>query len=343
MKGEKFLEQLEEEHPIKNIITWNDRFKKYLICLIDFLDKNTIKNLDSKLNELRRDKANWESYISEMEFCRKLAGLSPEFIPSKSKGAAPDIKISLNGEDIFFEVKLLKDVEMSTELFKRISEIISDYIVIINYDPLNLSKEYIEKAYQLVLNNIKERKTGKFNIDNVLDIEIKEKKDVAKEFKKESRTWVILSMKKAIEIDVGKLKRKMLLDFYKKLKQFKNVKNIFWVIDLERWQYSIDCLKEVFYGGIISDYTIGIKNFVGFEEIYKIYTKNPELFNDTNIVPCFSYPKKDGLFFNEDFNILNGVVGIKKNKSHLLINPFAKNQLDIFIIRKLKEVINNDH
>lgn len=342
MKGEKFLEQLEEDHPIKSIITWNDHFKKYLICLIDFLDKNTIKNLDSKLNELKRDKANWESYISEMEFCRKLADLSPEFIPSRNKGATPDIKISLNGEDIYFEVKLLRDVEMSTELFKRISEIISDYIVIINYDPLNLSKEYIEKAYQLVLNNIKEHKIGKFNINNVLDIEIKEKKDVAKEFKKESRTWVVLSMKEAIEIDVDKLKKKILLDFYNKLKQLKSVKNIFWVIDLRRWQYNIDDLKTVFYGNIVADYAIGTKNFVGFDDIYEVFRKNPELLNGTNLVPCFTYPKKDGLFFNEDFKILNGVVGIKGNKSLLLVNPFAWDQLDISIIRKLRKVINDE-
>jgi len=341
MKGEQFLEALAEDHPIKIVTYLNKEFKWYLIDLIDFLSKKKIENLDLKLNELKKDKSNWESYVCELEFCRRVVDLSPRFIPSKEKGKTPDIKISLNEEDIFFEVKLLKNVGIGTELFKRVSEIISDYVVIINYDPLNLSKEYIKKAYQLILSNIKKRETGKFNVDNILDMEIKEKKDVAKEFKEKSRTWVILSMKQSMWIDVEKLKIKVLLDFYNKQRQFKSVKNIFWVIDLRRWQYNIDDLKKVFYGNIVTDYTVGIRNFVGFNDIYRVFRKNPGLFDDTNLIPCLTYPKKDGLFFNEEFKILNGVIGIKGNKSLLLINPFARDQLDILIIKKLKEVINN--
>ncbi len=338
MRGREFLEHLTLDHPIKILTQSSYRFKDYIINLIDFLNSKKVEGLDSKLIEIKKDKENWESYLCELEFCKRIVGLSPVLIPSKRKGKKPDIKISIDGKDIFFEVKLIKDTDLSSRLFKMINEIRSDYVVMVRYDPFRLSESHIQELYKLILDNIKKYKTGKFNIADILEVNIIKKEELVKDFKKDQKTWVVLSMKKAVFVDLKKLRNKISLDFHEKLDQFRD-KNIFWVLDIKRWQYNFSNLQTIFYGTTIADIEVKTKEF---KDILEIFMKNPELLEGTDLLPRFIYPQKDGLFFHEEFKLLNGVIIIKGDKSKLLINPFAKNQLDIKVIRRLKYLINTD-
>jgi len=321
MNGCKFLDELDEDHPIKSLTNWNIDFINHLICLIDFLNEHEIKNLDSRLKEIKRDKENWKSYISELEFCKRIVDFYPEFIPKYKGRETPDIKVILNSEEIFFEVKSLMDTDKDTQLYEKLHEIKSDYAIMIDYDPLNLSKEYIEITYCLVSKKIKGHSPGKFSIYNVLDIEIKEKREIANKFKPDGRTWVCLLPKETIKIDVNRLREKILLDFRDKYTQFKSAKNIYWVIDSKKWMYDFDEFKTVFYGEE--------KPEVPIEEKFRIYY--------TRI-----YSKMNGLFYGLDecFKILNGIVVILGDKSKLLINPRAQQKLDCSTKEKLKEVLN---
>lgn len=282
---EKYLNSFDDDHPLLISFELNSEYKTYFNELLGELD--SVPNLNSKI-KIMKDASNWESIVSELEFAKSIKELNPEFIQTKNK---PDLKITLNGENVFFEVKLLADTDEASRVYKEIWAVPSDFVVKIDYDLLD--KEKADAIIESVITKIKSQQTGSFSL-NGTDIEINKKKTAGYE-----RTAVILTMKEAIKISFEWLRRKVFKDFWDKMHQFLSEQFVFWVIDVKNWQYGTDDIdfKQIVYGTTVEDLSIGIRLFVGFEDIYKAFDKTPELFNDTGLVPKFTYPQKDGLFF----------------------------------------------
>jgi hypothetical protein len=322
---EKYLNSFDDSHPLLNFFELNPDYKTDFDKLLGELD--SIPNLESKI-KIMKDASNWDSIVSELEFARSIKALNPEFIQAKNK---PDLKITLNQEDIFFEVKLLSDTDEASRVYKEIWAEPSDFVVKIDYGLLDEGKA--DAIIEFVKTKIKSQQTGSFSI-NGTDIEISKKKTIGSE-----RTWVVSTMK-SIKISFEWLRKKVLKDFWDKLHQFSSEQFVFWVIDVKNWKYATDDLdfKDIVYGKTVEDPIIGYRNFVGFEDIYKAYmTRPPELFNDTGLVPTFRYPLKDGLFFLNEAKCLDGLVVRSFSKQYFLVNPFSEPQLQLNTIRTLKE------
>src|SRR5271157_2981910 len=130
----KYLDSFGDDHPLLIFFELNSEYKTYFDKLLGELD--SVPNLISKI-KIMKDAANWESTVSELEFARSIKVLNPEFI---QKGNTPDLKITLNGESIFFEVKLLADTDEASRIYKELWAIPSDFIVKIDYALLDKKK-----------------------------------------------------------------------------------------------------------------------------------------------------------------------------------------------------------
>jgi len=263
----KYLNSFDDSHPLLNFFELNPDYKTHFDKLLGELD--TVSNLSSKIKRMK-DPYNWESIISELEFARNIKALSPEFVQAKNK---PDLKITLYGEDILFEVKLLSDTDEANRVYREIWAQLSDFVVKNEYGLLD--KEKANAIIEFVIARIKSQQTGAFSIDGT-DIEInKKKKTVGSE-----RTRVVLIMKEAIKISSEWLRRKVYADFWDKLHQFSSERFVFWVIDVKNWKYATDDLdfRDIVYGKTVEDLGVGMRLLVGFEDIYTAFNKTPEKF-----------------------------------------------------------------
>lgn len=321
----KYLGRFKDDHPLLILFDLNPEYMTYFNKLLEDLDK--IPNLSSKIKQMR-DTSNWQSSVSELEFARDIKELNPEFVQPKKGSPFTDVRLDLLGKELFFEVKLLVETDESARVYKEVWKIPSDFLVEIIHEILDRNKA--DELIAFVTNKIKNLQTGSFEINGTL-VTIRKKTST-----KSPRTSLIMRCKEAILISLDSLRRKIFMDFFDKLRQFSSEKFVFWVIDTKRWKYDEQCFKSVVYGNVVTDMTVGLKRYVGFEDIYKIYLKNLELFNNTGIVPTFTYPKKDGLFFLKEATCLNGIIVKSHRRLHFLVNPFADPQIDIAIIRKLR-------
>jgi hypothetical protein len=321
----KHLKEFEDDHPLLILFNLNPKYMAYFDKLLEELD--SIHNLSSKISQMK-DPSNWQSIVSELEFARSIRELNPIFVPQKKGSPSTDVEINLSGERIYFEVKLLTETDEASRVYKEIWTIESDFLVEIAYE--SIDKEKADRLIYFVSNKIKDHQTGQFEIDGN-EIKIRKKISV-----KSPRTALIMQSKEAFLIPLEPLRQKIFLDFFDKIPQFSTEKFVFWVIDVERRKYGHDFFRAVAHGNTVTDMTIGLKHYVGFEDIYKTYSKNPELFQGTDIVPMFTYPKKNGLFFLKEAECLNGLIVKAYGRTQFLLNPFANPQLDINIIRKLK-------
>jgi len=329
---EKYLNSFDDDHPLLILFELNPEYKTYFNELLGELD--SIPNLNSKI-KIMKDASNWESTVSELEFAKSIKVLNPEFIQEENR---PDLKITLNGESVFFEVKLLIDTDEASRVYKELWAVPSDFVVKIDYGLLD-KKEKVDAIIEFVIAKIKSQQTGSFSL-NGTDIKIQKKKTVGSE-----RTGVISTMKEAITIPFEPLRKKVFKDFWDKMHQFLSEQFVFWVIDVKRWQYCVDDIdfKRVVYGTTVADLGIGRRLFVGFEDIYTAFEKNPELFNDTRLVPTFTYPERDGLFFLNEAKCLDGLVIRSFSKQYFLANPFSAPQLKFDTIRTLRRLLNSAH
>lgn len=321
----KYLGQFKDDHPLLLLFDLNPAYMTSFNKLLEDLDK--IPNLSSKIKQMR-DPSNWQSIVSELEFARDIKQLNPIFVQPKKGTPFTDVKLDLLGKEVFFEVKLLVETDEATRVFEEIWKVPSDFFVEIVHEILDRNKA--NTLIDFVKSKIKNLETGSFEI-NGTEVTIRKKR-----LTKSPRTSLIMQSKEAIMIPLETLRRKIFMDFYDKLHQFSSEKFVFWVIDAKKWQYNEESFKSVVYGNVVIDLTVGLKRYVGFEDIYKVYMKDPELFEDTGIVPTFTYPKKDGLFFLKETTCLNGIILKCHGRTHLLINPFADPQIDITTIRKLR-------
>jgi hypothetical protein len=324
---EKYLSSLDDSHPLLVSFKLNDEYRMHFDKLLGELD--SVPNLIGKIKILK-DASNWESTVSELEFARSIKALNPEFI---QEGNKPDLKITLNGESIFFEVKLLADIDEANRIYRELWAMPSDFVVKIEYTLLD-KREKADAIIDFVASKIKNRQTGSFSLDDT-EIEIQKKKTVGSE-----RTWLMMTMKEAITIDFDLLRRKIFKDFWDKIRQFLSEQFVFWVIDVKRWQYGEDDYRRVVYGNTVEDLSVGMTHFVGFEKIYKAYEKNRELVHHTGLIPSFHYPEKDGLFFLDEASCLDGVIIRSFTKQYFLANPFSSPQLRFDTLRTLKRLFN---
>jgi hypothetical protein len=322
----KHLSDFEENHPLLVNFDLNPKYMDYVEDLLKEVDGTP--NVETKIVEMK-DTSNWESAFSELEFARKVKALNPEFIKTEKGSRTPDLKASLLGKDIFFEVKLLIETDETRRIYDEVWRIESDLTVKVNHDALN--KSQTDRLIEFIISKVKSKSLGAFSFEGT-DIEI------LKRVNPKTKRTALITFQRPVLIPLEPIRKKVFMEFYDKLIQFESCKPIFWVIDCLRWKYDNDFFKAILYGDVTTDMTVG-RMLYGFSEITEKAARNLELFNNTDLVPTLTYPKKNGLFFLNDAGCLNGVVAKTHGKTHLLINPFAGQQLDNDSIRQLRRVL----
>lgn len=298
----------------------------YIEELFEAID--SIPNLSTRIEQME-DASNWESALSEMEFAKEIKDLNPEFLVSSSKTPYPDLKASLLGKEIFFEVKLLLENDETSRVTSEIRKTNSDLIVNIDYNkPLN--RDQADKLIEILKNTIDSSQIGSFTYEET-KIEIQKKTP-----KKNERTS-ILARAGPFMIPFEPVRRAIFMNFYAKLYQFMACKPMFWVVDCRRWKYSDDDFHRIVYGTINVDIGVGY-HIYGLSEITKKYMSSVEYFEGSDLVPQLRYPQKDGLYFLTEASCLNGIIVRTKGNSILLPNPFAENQIDSDSLRQLKRM-----
>ncbi|MGQ9642145.1 MAG: hypothetical protein ACUVUF_08555 [Candidatus Bathycorpusculaceae bacterium] len=228
-----------------------------------FAELDDVPNFKTKIDRLRRDGDNWESYLSEFDFARKLKklNLNPEFLIEKKNSSTPDIKANILGKDVFFEVEaLLKMLKSNAlrRLRKEIMKIESDFIVKIDFGTLD--DEWIDKEadnlIKFVRSKISAKETGSYSfpvdketIDALkcelgtrrIKVEITKKTSAVKTKKTEIATL------SSFKIPMEHIQEKVFKNFFgdKKQKQFKSYSPIFWVIDCQILNVNIECFESI--------------------------------------------------------------------------------------------------
>jgi hypothetical protein len=152
---EKYLNSFDDNHPLLISFELDSEYKTYFNGLLGELD--SVPNLISKIKILK-DGSNWESTVSELEFARSIKALNPEFI---QEGNRPDLKVTLNGESIFFEVKLLADTDEASRVYRELWAIPSDFVVKIKYGLLE-KKEKTDAIIDLSREKLRTNKLVRF-------------------------------------------------------------------------------------------------------------------------------------------------------------------------------------
>lgn len=231
----EYLDTFNDDHPMLVQFDLNPDFMDYVEHLL--ADINNTPNLKMKIEEMK-DYSNWESTFSELDFARKLKELYPEFVRTEKGSPSPDIKANVCGKDIFFEVKLLVENDATAHVSHEILKIESDFIVKIDYGKCEmLNNEKANRLIDFIKKKISAKEIGSYEFENI-KIEITKKTTV-----KTKRTE--LTTLCTFEIPMESIRKKIFEDFNNKLNQFKSYSPIFWVIDCQRWNASVDCFASI--------------------------------------------------------------------------------------------------
>lgn len=141
--AKKYLSKLEVDHPLSITFRLNSDYLEYFNDLLRDLDD--VPNLSEKIKEMNSNKIGWRGIRSELEFAKEIKKLHPEFIkPPNSSVSTVDLKCSIVGTDVFFEVKLLDDDSYKdNKIVVEVSETKLDLTTKITYS--KLTEEEIEK------------------------------------------------------------------------------------------------------------------------------------------------------------------------------------------------------
>jgi len=317
----KHLNGFRNDHPLLVNFKYVPSSMRYIENLLKELEGTP--NLEIKIAKLRRDPDNWESYIAELELARKLKALNPEFIKEQNgrNGKTPDLKIRLSTEnDVFFEVKLFRDLDPIWEEVKReIEKIKSDLIVYVHlYPNIELYKNQAVKLKDYIKSKIEDGSTGFFiYVKDEIEVRIDKKEDID-----QSKRTLFSFCRSKGKVNAEHIRRIIRDAFNRKVEQFKSRNPLYWVIDCnEKWEYDITDFKRAFYGdSICTDKTV--------------LELSNEHFLDPKATP--NQPDKTGLFFQENAEFISGVLVITERDVYLLNNPSAKQQLDNNSITELK-------
>lgn len=325
-----------DNHPL--IIASTIEIKGLLNLFESLLSKlREVKGLSSKINEIKKDKGNFNSYVSELKVAAFLKDRVDdlEIIPSSKGGKNSDIRANKGDKEFFVEVKLLADLE--SKLFEEIHRIESSYIVEVEAKDL-LTESEIESLIEIIKQKIERGEKGEF-LENFANIRIRNKSDYGIKYKEDQRTYLLKTQKESIKINFKKVKRKILLDFYDKIGQLTNKKPTIWAIDLARWYVDEKDIEEIVYGRDYEDRSIFwkvtllsdlLKSLCApyFEKIEKAYKRDRVIMNNYNLLPSLYFRKLDGLFMREESEYLNGILLLQKNNDFVYYpNPFVKDDL----------------
>lgn len=164
----KYLGTFKENHPLLGHFDDCPDSMDYVEDL--FAEVDDVPNFKTKIDRLRKDGDNWESYLSEFDFARKLKklNLNPEFLIERKGSSTPDIKANILGKDVFFEVETLLKVLKSNairRLRKEIMKIESDFIVKIDFGTFD--DEWIDKEadnlIKFIRSKISAKETGSYS------------------------------------------------------------------------------------------------------------------------------------------------------------------------------------
>ena len=322
------LSDFDDNHPLLVTFELNPKYMDIIESL--FGELKTVTNFATKIQELK-DISNWQSVISELEFARKIIALTPEFIKKEKSARTPDVKATMSGNDVFFEVKLLIENDESYRLYGEIWKLESDLLVRISHDTLDKTK--VDNLIGFLKEKVTSKSTGSFSVDGT-DIIIQKRENP------QSKRTALITVQRASHITFEPIRKKIFMDFYNKLTQFESCKPVFWVVDCQRWKYDRDDITRAVYGTIQRDMTVG-NAMHGFSDIMKRASENLGLFDGTDLVPALTFPLRDGLFFLHEASCLNGVITKNYGETGLLVNPFAKQQLGAGKIGLLKTTLEH--
>jgi hypothetical protein len=206
----------------------------YLEYFNDLLrDLDNVPNLLEKIKEMNSNKIGWRGIRSELEFAKEIKKLHPEFIkPPNSSISTVDLKSSVVGTDVFFEVKLLDDDSYKdNKVVVEVSE--TNLTTKITYS--KLTEEEINKILERRNKAITTNKEDSFSIGNA-DIKIQRNPP----FPPKEINFHIK--------DLDGMREKILKEFKAKEKQLKKYSPIFLVIDCLRPDYNKINFTNFVYG-----------------------------------------------------------------------------------------------
>lgn len=226
-------EYLQTGHPLESS---NLEYLAHVENILRTIDG--IPNLAGKIKESKAI-TNWESVFSEFEFAERLMPLKPEFIKRENKSVVIDLKATLFGEDIFFEVKTLAQTELNSEIHEEISKIPSDLCVTLN--GIVTEKEEVGKIVDFLKEKISINETGDFTA-GYFGINIEKKIH-----KYPNQKTLIIS---SFQTPFNWIKYKISKTFSDNLRQFRSRSPIFWVIDCKKISYSHYGFKVILLNAI---------------------------------------------------------------------------------------------
>ncbi|MDD5446549.1 MAG: hypothetical protein PHY36_01530 [Methanocellales archaeon] len=338
----KNFDDLSDDHPIRIAeAIENKDLLEYLEGLLYKLQG--VKGLSDRIEEIKRDKKSFYSFISELKVAAFLKDKSDdlEIIPPSKKVRNPDIKIIKNGRDFFVEVKRLSNLE--NKIFEEIHQISSPYFIKVATKGL-LNENEINSLIEFIKQKIDAETVGEFPND-FGDLIIENKDRYGIKYEKNQKTYLMITQKEVIRVDFDKVKERVLLDFYAKLDQLTNESPTIWAIDLERWCVDEEDIERLVYGTIFEDKGILFKPRIKevlnslsqpyFDKIVKAYQRDMALMLKCSLLPTLYYRKTDGLFLRDEVEVLNGVLVFRYNKIKFYPNPFVKDEQYVYDIASI--------
>jgi hypothetical protein len=130
---------------------------------------------------------------------------------------------------------MLVENDLATRVTHEIMKIESDLIVSIDFRTLD--NEKADRLIEFIRNKISAKEIGSHSFG---DSEIK----ITKKTLIKTKRTEVMSIS-PYEISMETIRKKIFKDFDDKLNQFKSYNPIFWVIDCQKWEVSIDCFASI--------------------------------------------------------------------------------------------------
>jgi hypothetical protein len=297
-----------------------------------------VPNLDSRIAGVGRDKSKegWESLLGELEFCKSIKHLSPEFVPETSTGRTPDLKVSFEGQDVYFEVKSLVDLDYSGLVYSELSEIDSPYVVSIENDFLN--RDLARSLLEEIKGKITSGTVGRFSAGtNIADYEVSQKPPALTS----QKTIVVMGFRDSVTVLYSPIRRKLFKDFYSKESQLSENPYAFLVFVTKGWRIEASDIKDMVYGTITC--LAGEENVLQERgraldlRMSQLDGERRKLLSEMDIFPSRGAVNMfDGLFWNPDSTCLSGVI-VLENQGRILVypNPFVRKEVDAKVVRQV--------
>lgn len=339
---EKNCGDLKNDHPLMLCaLEDNTKFLQYFENLLKNL--KSVKGFKSKIKKIKEDSQNFRSYLSELKVAEYFKNFDVEFTHTKKEEKIPDLKIRYNGKEIYLEVKLSADTRYEPEVFREIEKIPSPFFVKIEYDynylleAIGVEKEIIGKLIDFTKGKIKKGNYGIFplTLGNIkfADVEIKNKKEYGIILKEGEKTYLMMMPKEARKIPFEPIRRRINSVFYENIDQLTNDVPTILVLDIDRREIFMEEIELILYGTDECDPSFLLKLLS--PKIKKAYVRDMNVFHEYNLLPTLTYRERNGLFWRDDANILNGVLVFMRNEKKIFVNPFVNDELYVSNLKQL--------